>query len=182
MTDGPLGFRELSALSVERLHGVGPKKRDALAQVGVHSVADLITHYPRRYVDRTNEARVADLVLGTEALVIATVDRVEQRRTRNRKVMVTVRVSDGTGSLSITFFNQAWRARQLTEGVTAAFFGKVDEYRGRPQMTSPVVDLVGNRTGSQIHSVLGGELRHNVKDKLSEHIPFTEQSIQEETS
>ena len=150
MTDGPLGFRELSALSVERLHGVGPKKRDALAQVGVHSVADLITHYPRRYVDRTNEARVADLVLGTEALVIATVDRVEQRRTRNRKVMVTVRVSDGTGSLSITFFNQAWRARQLTEGVTAAFFGKVDEYRGRPQMTSPVVDLVGNRTGKVV--------------------------------
>jgi hypothetical protein len=44
------------------------------------------------------------------------------------------------------------------------------------------LDKVGNRTGNQIHSVLGGELRHNVKDKLSEHIPFTEQSIQEETT
>ncbi len=44
------------------------------------------------------------------------------------------------------------------------------------------LDKVGIRTGSQIHSVLGGELRHNVKDKLSEHIPFTEQSIQEETT
>lgn len=44
------------------------------------------------------------------------------------------------------------------------------------------LDKVGSRTGNQIHSVLGGELRHNVKDKLSEHIPFTEQSIQEETT
>lgn len=44
------------------------------------------------------------------------------------------------------------------------------------------LDKVGIRTGSQIHSVLGGELRHNVKDKLSEHIPFTEQFIQEETT
>ena len=44
------------------------------------------------------------------------------------------------------------------------------------------LDKIGNRTGNQIHSVLGDELRHNVKDKLSEHIPFTEQSIQEETS
>lgn len=150
MTDGPLRFRDLAALPVDRLHGVGPKRRDALAQVGVETVADLITHYPRRYVDRTNEARVADLVLGGEALVIATVDRVDSRRTRNGRTLVTLRVSDDTGSLKVTFFNQPWRARQLTEGVTAAFFGKVDEYQGRPQMTSPVVDLVGDRTGKVV--------------------------------
>ncbi|MFC1690258.1 hypothetical protein ACFL07_11500 [Pseudomonadota bacterium] len=44
------------------------------------------------------------------------------------------------------------------------------------------LDKAGLRTGNQIQSVLGGELRHNVKDKLSEHIPFTEQSLQEESS
>ncbi len=148
--DSPLRFRDLAALKVDVLHGVGPKKRDALAHVGVESVADLVTYYPRRYVDRTTEARVRDLLVGEEALVLAKVSKVESRRTRNGRQLVTVRVSDGSGSLTVTFFNQAWRVRQLTEGTNAAFFGKVDEYRGRLQMTSPIVDLVGDRTGKVV--------------------------------
>jgi hypothetical protein len=44
------------------------------------------------------------------------------------------------------------------------------------------INKAGNRTGNQIQTVLGGELRHGVKDKLSEHIPFTEQSLEEETT
>ena len=43
------------------------------------------------------------------------------------------------------------------------------------------LDKVGYRTGNEIQTVLGGELRHSVKDTLSEHIPFTEQSRKEET-
>jgi hypothetical protein len=59
---------------------------------------------------------------------------------------------------------------------------EVEQARQDLAVAFAYLDKVGNRTGSQIHSVLGGELRHNVKDKLSEHLPFTEQSIQEETS
>jgi hypothetical protein len=44
------------------------------------------------------------------------------------------------------------------------------------------LDKVGNRTGNEIQSVLGGQLRHSVKGNLSEHIPFTEQSRKEETT
>ncbi|MCB0992613.1 MAG: ATP-dependent DNA helicase RecG, partial [Acidimicrobiales bacterium] len=142
-----LSLAELDSIPVSRLRGVGPKTQAALAVLEVESVADLLTYYPRRYVDRTNQARLAELVVGEEALVLATVERVESRRMRNRRTMVTVRVTDGTGYMTVTFFNQPWRARQLTEGTTAAFFGKVDLYKGRRQMTSPVVDLVGDRTG-----------------------------------
>ena len=62
--------------------------------------------------------------------------------------MVEADVTDSsTGALRLTFFNQPWRSKQLHEGVQAAVFGKVDLYRGRMQMTNPVVDLVGDRTG-----------------------------------
>ena len=143
----PLTLADLDRLDVEVLAGVGPKRAAALAEVGVHSVCDLLMLYPRRYVDRTREARVSDIEPGDEAMVIASVESVRTRRTRGGRTLVEVRVADETGAMPITFFNQAWRARQLTQGLTAAFFGKVDSYRGRKQMTNPIVDLVGDRTG-----------------------------------
>jgi ATP-dependent DNA helicase RecG len=149
VTDGPITLGELSSWPVTRLAGVGGRKAEGLAQVGVENIADLLTYYPRRYVDRTNECRVRDLVVGDEAMVLVTVDRVSLRRTRGRppKALVTAEVSDDTGQLRVTFFNQAWRERQLAPGTPVALFGKVDLYNGRRQMTNPVVDLIGKRTG-----------------------------------
>jgi ATP-dependent DNA helicase RecG len=149
MADGPITLAELSSWPVTRLKGVGDRKAEALASVGVENLADLLTYYPRRYVDRTNEARIRDLVVGEEAMVLATVERASSRRTRGRppRTLVTVDVTDGSGHLRVTFFNQAWRERQLTPGTTAALFGKLEMFNGRRQMTNPVVDLIGNRTG-----------------------------------
>jgi ATP-dependent DNA helicase RecG len=145
----PITLGELAALPVTRLKGVGERKAEGLAVVGVESLLDLLTYYPRRYVDRTNEARVRDLVVGEEALVLVTVQRASSRRTRGRppKVLVTVDVTDGSGHLRVSFFNQAWRERQLRPGMTVALFGKLEIYAGRKQMTNPVVDLIGDRTG-----------------------------------
>ena len=149
MADGPISFGELAAMSVTRLKGVGDRKADGLAQVGVTNVLDLLTYYPRRYVDRTKEARIRDLVVGEEAMVIVTVQRASSRRTRGRppKTLVLVDVQDDSGQLRVTFFNQAWRERQLTQGSTVALFGKLEMFNGRRQMTNPVVDMIGNRTG-----------------------------------
>jgi ATP-dependent DNA helicase RecG len=145
----PITLGELAALPVTRLKGVGDRKAEGLAVVGVESLLDLLTYYPRRYVDRTKEARVLDLVVGEEALVLVTVQQVSSRRTRGRppKVLVTVDVSDGSGHLRVSFFNQAWRERQLRPDMTVALFGKLEIYAGRKQMTNPVVDLIGDRTG-----------------------------------
>ncbi|HTO01961.1 MAG TPA: ATP-dependent DNA helicase RecG, partial [Microthrixaceae bacterium] len=71
------------------------------------------------------------------------------RRTRNNKMMVTADFHDGSGTLRCTFFNQPWRQRQL-EGEDlgeVALFGKVEIFNGRRQMTNPVVDPIGTRTG-----------------------------------
>jgi ATP-dependent DNA helicase RecG len=140
---------ELAAMPVTRLKGVGGRKADALAAVGVVDVLDLLTTYPRRYVDRTRECRIGDLVVGEEALVLVTVERVASRRTRGRppKVLVTVDVTDGSGRLRVSFFNQPWRERQLRPGMAVALFGKLEIFAGRRQMTNPVVDLIGDRTG-----------------------------------
>ena len=86
---------------------------------------------------------------GDEAMVIARVVRASTRQTRGRpsRALTTVDVSDGAGHLRITFFNQRWRERQLEPGTEAVFFGKVDTYQGRLQLSNPVVDLIGDKTG-----------------------------------
>ncbi|MCA1691439.1 MAG: DNA helicase RecG, partial [Actinobacteria bacterium] len=126
---------------------MGPKKAEALEAKEIRTVLDLLTHYPRRYVDRTHQAAIRDLKVGEEALALATVKRVQSRRTRQRRTIVEVDVFDGSSYLRCVFFNQPWRARQLHDGIEGVFFGKVETYKGRKQMTNPVVDLVGNRTG-----------------------------------
>lgn len=142
-----IAFRELADIGVERLRGVGEKKQASLAAVGITNLLELLTTYPRRWVDRTNEARLADLVPGEEALVLVTVRSVTKRTTRNRRTMVNVNVGDGSGRMDLVFFNQPWRERQLREGLHIALFGKADIYRGGLQMSNPLVDLIGDRTG-----------------------------------
>ncbi len=142
-----LTLQELAGVDVERLKGVGSAKRQALGNVGIDTVLDLLTHYPRRYLDRTAQADIADLGDGQEATVVAVVKRVNARRTRQGRALVEVDVFDGASYLHVVFFNQPWRAKQLRAGVSVLLFGKLERYRGKRQMTNPVVDLVGDRTG-----------------------------------
>ena len=143
----PLTLADLDALGVDNISGIGEQRRAGLEEMSIASVLDLLTHYPRRYIDRTREARIADVVVGEEVMVVGEVHRVDERRLGNRRHLTTVEVTDASGRLRLSFFNQGWRAKQLQPGLVVALFGKVEEYRGWPQMTNPVVDLVGDRTG-----------------------------------
>ena len=143
----PLTLADFDDLQVDALKGVGPKKQAALGHLNIASLFDLLTHYPRRYIDRTREATIADLVEGVEGMVLVTIGRSDKRILKGRRTIVTVDVKDDTGTLKLTFFNQPWRQKQLTEGMSAVVFGKAENFRGRRQMTNPLVDLVGDRTG-----------------------------------
>ena len=149
MAEAGVALRELEARPVTDLAGVGEGIARSLHGVGVTSVLDLISYYPRRYLDRTREATLGSLKVGEEGMVLVRVEKTSTRRTRRGRTLVEVRVTDPdeTESLNLVFFNQPWRQEQLSEGREAVLFGKVDQYRGRLQMTNPLVDLVGDRTG-----------------------------------
>ncbi|MHB1930950.1 MAG: ATP-dependent DNA helicase RecG [Acidimicrobiales bacterium] len=138
---------DLQRIEVGRLKSVSADRAKRLGLMGIETVFDLVTHYPRRYIDRTHQVTMDELVEEEEAMVFGAVRRVTSRRTRNGRALVEVDLFDGRGYLHLTFFNQPWRAKQLREGVEAVVFGKVERFRGRRQMTNPIVDLVGKRTG-----------------------------------
>lgn len=118
-------------------------RADALAEMGVTDLLGLLTHYPRRYIDRTTQVPMTELTEGEEATVLAHVRHVRrQQPRRGGKPLVLVDVSDGRSYLLLTFFNQPWRARQLREGMEVAVSGKVATWRGRRQMANPTVEVV----------------------------------------
>lgn len=143
-------LRELAAAPLAEV-GAAPKLRSRLESMGLATVLDLLQHYPRRYHDRTRSADIASLRPGDEVTVVGEVRRISGRRTRNRRALVEAVVGEGAASVDVSFFNQAWREKQLPEGTEVALFGKVDRYRGRLRFTNPVVDVLGRagqtRTG-----------------------------------
>ena len=145
--DPPLSLRDLAARPITDLKGVGDKRASSLAAVDIHTVLDLLQHYPRRYLDRTRQARIGELVPGDEATVLAEVRSASTRQLRGRRTLTNVVIGDGTGKVTLAFFNQRWRERQLKPGMEVLVHGKYDVYRGTPQMSSPVVDLMGDQTG-----------------------------------
>jgi len=140
-------LRQLEGRKVSEIKGIGVKRAESLAEVDVNTVLDLITYYPRTWIDRSRQAAISDLRDGEEALVMGQVKRSSSRRTRSGRAIAEVHVFDGSSYLRCVFFNQGWRARQLQVGTTVVLFGKVERYQGRRQMNNPLVDLVGDRTG-----------------------------------
>ena len=147
MTDKGVTLGELKERPVTDLHGVSSRKAEMLEKIEISSVLDLITVYPRRYIDRSKQTTITDLTVGEEGMVLVAVSKVLTRRMRNRRSLVEVTVKDETGRMKLVFFNQPWRSKQLTEDKELVIFGRLDLYQGNKQMTNPLVDLVGDRTG-----------------------------------
>ncbi len=136
-------LRDLAELSITELKGVGPERAKALSQIEVESILDLLTHYPRRYIDKTKQSSIRDLRVDESAWVFGRVRSSATVPGRGRgKARTELRIGDGSGFMRITFFNQPWRARQFPEGSEAMFFGKVTEYRGQKQLANPEIDLL----------------------------------------
>jgi ATP-dependent DNA helicase RecG len=134
---------QLAGLPVTELKGVGPERAKALAGIDVHTVFDLLTHYPRRYLDKTKQSSIRDARVDEVLWVFGRVVSASTVQGRGRgRARTELRITDGSGHLRVTFFNQPWRARQLPQGTEAMFFGKVTEFRGAKQLANPEIDLL----------------------------------------
>jgi len=134
------------------LRAKGPAAADVLAGIEIRTVRDLLHHYPRRYIDRSQVSRIGELRVGQYATVIARVKRVNKRQTRNRRSMVTVTLTDGSGYLDLTFFNQPWIASAYRAGHEVAVSGVAQLYRGRLQLANQEVELLKGDEQDLVHT------------------------------
>ena len=132
-----------------------PEAREVLARAfGIETINDLLHHYPRQnhYIDRSRVESIRDLRAGQYATVIATVSKVFKRATRRGQPMVIVTLSDATGRLDLTFFNQPWLAAVYKVGQEVAVSGVVTLYRGRTQIANQEVELLRGDDADLIHT------------------------------
>ncbi|HKI53316.1 MAG TPA: OB-fold nucleic acid binding domain-containing protein, partial [Anaerolineales bacterium] len=120
------------------LQGVGPKNAESLAKLGMTTLGDMLYYFPRRYDDYSQLKPIKDLFYGEQVTVIGTIDSVHSRPIRGGKASsVEVIISDGTGGLRLSYFNQPWLANRFKKGDAISVSGKIDQYLGRLVMNSP---------------------------------------------
>ncbi|MDG4829516.1 ATP-dependent DNA helicase RecG [Solwaraspora sp. WMMD1047] len=126
---------------------VGEKTAKALAgHLDLHTVGDLIYHFPRRYDERGEHTDIRSLTVGEQVTVLGQVRRTNLRPMRQRRGnLLEVLVEDGSGGvLTLTFFGrQAWREKELRPGRWGLFAGKVTEFRNQRQLNGPEYVLLG---------------------------------------
>lgn len=139
------GKSTLSALNapVTVLPGVGPKYAKTLERLGLETLEDMLYFFPRRYDDYSYLKPINRLEYGEQVTVIGTVQNATTRKVRDGKVTITEGViSDGTGNLRATWFNQPWISKKLRPGVQVVLSGKIDQYLGRITMNSPEIEQI----------------------------------------
>ena len=124
-------------------------------ELGYKTVEDLLHHYPRRYVRRGELTNIAELREGEEATVLAKIFSVKSRKLQNRKsTIVEVIIQDNFGvKMSLTFFNQAWREREMRVGRQGLFAGKIGTFKNMRQLAHP--DLEWLPGDSDVEDAIG---------------------------
>jgi len=174
---------ELTGFAVDEVKYLKGPRAASLKKAGIETVADLLLHSPRRYIDRSRIAPINEVELGEEVTVIGTVKRVSTRRPRRNLAITEGVVGDGVSLLTVTWFNQPFRERQLTVGAEVALSGKLDRFRGNLQMKSPAVDVLNASTESlvtgrvvPVHASAGGvspgHLRRAIHNALQRARPI----------
>ncbi|MBN1147875.1 MAG: ATP-dependent DNA helicase RecG [Anaerolineales bacterium] len=118
--------------------GIGPRHAQTLERLNLRTLRDMLYCFPRRYDDYSKLKPINQITYGEELTVIGTVQNISSRSLRGGKLKtVEAVVSDGSGALRATWFNQVWIAKRLREGAHIVLSGKVEQYLGRMVMNNP---------------------------------------------
>ena len=149
----PMAIAE-GRLTTKLVDVVGDRTAKVLDTVfGYRSVSDLLRHYPRRYLVRGELSDIAELNEGDEVTVLAEIYSSSSRKLQGRKgSILEVIVTDGSAKMSLTFFNQAWREKELRVGRQGLFAGKVGVFNGKRQLAHPDYEMVPD--GSDVDSAV----------------------------
>ncbi|NOZ04750.1 MAG: ATP-dependent DNA helicase RecG [Chloroflexi bacterium] len=124
-------------MPIQSLSGISETYARRLARLGIKTVRDLLFHFPHRYDDYSALKQISALMYGEEVTISGAVQRITNRQNRRGIIITTGIISDGTGQIQATWFNQPYLLKSLAPGRKIVLSGKVDEYLGRLTFQSP---------------------------------------------
>lgn len=172
---------------VKYIKGVGPNRVVLLNKLGIYTLKDLITYYPRDYEDRSKPKLINDVLDGEEVLIKGfVVSKMLELKVRKNLTIYKLIIRDETGQCTITWYNQPYLKRVFIVGNEYSFYGKVSKKGNRVEMNSPVFDnietnkntgkivpiypLTYNLSQNTIRQIIENGL-NEVEDELQETIP-----------
>ncbi len=157
---------------VSVLPGVGPKRARDLEKLGVETIADFLTLWPRKHLDRTVVTPLWQVAPGGPWTVRGRVESAQEHYLGPRKSYLRVRIGDGSGNLEATFFHAGWLKRQLVPGTEVMLSGRVEMFRHRLTMTHPEVEVLDGGRAPRLGLIpvypLSGDLKQRFVQDLAE--------------
>lgn len=130
--------------NIQYVKGVGPTKAELLNYLGIYTLEDIITYYPRKYEDRRCVKNIEEIADGEEALIdVVAVSNVSTFRLKRNMTVSKLIVRDETEECLITWFNQPYIKQNYKSGERYKFYGKITRKNGKAEMNSPVSDPEG---------------------------------------
>ncbi len=164
---------------VQYLKGVGEKRAALLARLGIHTVGDLLTHYPRQYEDWSAVQPIATAPRGTPCCVRGrALAAPVERRVRKGLTLYTFSVTDASSLLRITLFNNPYTAKKIQAGQSYLFFGTLTG-QNTPEMAAPLIEPAeGGARIRPIYSLTAGIHSRYLEKLVSEALPQLEDRLQ----
>ncbi len=130
---------------VQFLKGVGPRLAEGLNKAGLLTVKDLLFRFPRRYEDRSQIPEIDTMRVGDWVTVRGKILRVDSRPLKKGRVILRALLSDGSGTIWLTWFNQPWVRSQLEKAAGSVIFayGQVKQGSNGPEIGGPEWEAVG---------------------------------------
>lgn len=164
---------------VSRITGIGPKYERALEKLDINTLYDLITYYPFRYDDFSEVKNIADLSANEEVTIEAELQEITNIFSRNGKRLTKATVTDSTGKIEITWFNQHYILKRFKEGNKYRFSGKTQLFNKKIGLIAPRVEdseKEALNTGRlvPVYSESGGITSAWLRSKISDLLNNTE--------
>ena len=129
--------------SLDKIKGVGPKTYEQFCLAGIKTVGDLLTFLPRKHEDFTEVVKISDIHPG-KMTIRAKCEKISTRPVRRGLRLTTAVLADETGKLQAVWFNQPYRANQLSGGDEFYFSGEFEFNYNRYQLTNPSAEKVSD--------------------------------------
>ena len=172
---------------VKYIKGVGPNRVVLLNKLGIYTLKDLITYYPRDYEDRSKPKLINEVLDGEEVLIKGfVISKMLELKIRKNLTIYKLIIRDETGPCTITWYNQPYLKKVFIVGNEYSFYGKISKKGNRVEMNSPVFDnietqkntgkivpiypLTYNLSQNTIRQIIENGL-NEVEDELQETIP-----------
>lgn len=127
---------------LKNIKGVGVQREKQFHRLGIKNISQLLEYFPRTYEDRSKIVKIAQVGPGDVAALEVEIVRSMEKRPRPRLSIVELLVSDDSGSLHITLFNQSYKKNFYKNGTRLLVYGKVEYAYGKMQMNSPYIEIL----------------------------------------